>query len=40
LDLPFKTESELEQKICADPEWQQGAAWGERRTGHLEDAVQ
>ncbi len=39
MDLPFKTETELEQKICMDPEWQQGVVWGEPRTGHLEGSV-
>jgi hypothetical protein len=39
VDLPFKTETELEQKICSDPEWQQGVVWGEPRTGHLEGSV-
>jgi len=39
LNLPFKTETELEQKICSDPEWQQGVTWGEPRTGHLEGSV-
>ena len=39
MELPFKTETELEKKICADPEWQQGIVWGEPRTGHLEGPV-
>lgn len=39
MDLPFKTETELEKEICGDPEWQQGIIWGKPRTGHLEGPV-
>src|SRR5262245_60872259 len=37
--LPFQPETPLEERICADPEWQAGAAWGEPRPGHQEGAV-
>jgi hypothetical protein len=36
MQLPFQVETELERTICADPEWQEGAAWGEPRPGHSE----
>ena len=39
LTLPFQLETELEARICADPEWQRGAAWGTPRPGHQEGAV-
>ncbi len=39
LTLPFQPETELEARICADPEWQRGAAWGKPRPGHQEGAV-
>lgn len=32
-------ETELEQQIINDPEWIQGASWGEPRPGHPEGAV-
>jgi hypothetical protein len=32
-------ETELERRVVADPEWQQGAAWGDPRPGHPEGAV-
>lgn len=38
-ELPFELETELEHRICADPEWQEGAAWGQPRPGHWEGAV-
>jgi len=31
--------TELERRIVADPEWQEGAAWGDPRPGHPEGAV-
>jgi hypothetical protein len=37
--LPFQPETPLEARICSDPEWQAGAAWGEPRPGHQEGAV-
>jgi HD domain-containing protein len=39
MDLPFQIETDLEQQICADPTWQQGAMWGEPRPGHSEGKV-
>jgi HD domain len=39
MQLPFKLETELEEKICADHEWQQGAVWGKPRSGHSEGQV-
>jgi hypothetical protein len=32
-------DTELERRIIDDPEWQEGAAWGEPRPGHPEGAV-
>ncbi|MBW3593242.1 MAG: hypothetical protein KY396_06080 [Actinobacteria bacterium] len=32
-------ETELEARIVADPEWQEGAAWGTPRPGHPEGSV-
>lgn len=32
-------ETPLERRIIDDPEWQEGAAWGEPRPGHPEGAV-
>jgi hypothetical protein len=32
-------ETSLEARLCADPEWPAGAAWGEPRPGHPEGAV-
>jgi hypothetical protein len=39
MKIPFKNESDLEKAICDDPEWQEGASWGEVRPGHPEGAV-
>jgi HD domain len=39
MELPFKLETALEEKICADNEWQQGVSWGEPRPGHSEGQV-
>jgi hypothetical protein len=33
-------ETELERRVIADPEWQEGAAWGDPRPGHPEGAVE
>lgn len=35
----IKPESSLEERIINDPEWQEGAGWGEPRRGHPEGAV-
>ncbi len=32
-------ETDIERSIVADPEWQEGAAWGDPRPGHPEGAV-
>lgn len=32
-------ETDLERSIVADPEWREGAAWGDPRPGHPEGAV-
>jgi hypothetical protein len=32
-------ETDLEGRILSDPEWQEGAAWGDPRPGHPEGAV-
>ena len=37
--LPFSCESELEERICSDPEWRAGVGWGHARPGHREGAV-
>jgi hypothetical protein len=39
MELPFKLETNLERKIAADPEWQEGVAWGWPRPGHHEGQV-
>jgi hypothetical protein len=39
LELPFALETDQEERIAADPEWQQGVVWGKPRTGHLEGAI-
>ncbi len=39
MDLPFKLETQLEKKIGADNEWQQGIVWGKPRAGHHEGQV-
>ena len=39
MELPFALETPLERQIAADPEWQEGVAWGEPRAGHQEGAV-
>ena len=35
----LKPESELEARIVSDPEWVEGASWGEPRSGHPEGSV-
>jgi hypothetical protein len=37
--LPFQLETDLERRIAAEPEWQEGIEWGEARRGHPEGAV-
>ncbi|HYZ88265.1 MAG TPA: hypothetical protein VE620_03110, partial [Myxococcales bacterium] len=37
--LPFELEGELERRIAADSEWQEGIEWGEAERGHPEGAV-
>lgn len=39
MNLPFHPETDLERAVCADPEWQAGAAWGRPRPGHPEGQV-
>ena len=39
MPFPFELETELEQRIAADPEWREGVEWGESRRGHPEGAV-
>jgi hypothetical protein len=39
MELPFQLETELERKIAADPDWQQGVLWGIPRPGHNEGQV-
>ena len=37
--MPVVPETELERRIVSDPDWQEGAAWGDPRPGHPEGAV-
>jgi hypothetical protein len=39
MQFPFQLETDLERKIAADSEWQQGVTWGEPRPGHNEGQV-
>ena len=39
IQLPFKLENALEQRIAADPEWLAGVDWGRPRHGHLEGTI-
>ncbi len=39
MEMPFQAETPLEALICADPAWQDGAQWGEPRSGHPEGKV-
>ncbi|MEK7467043.1 MAG: HD domain-containing protein [Planctomycetota bacterium] len=39
MDIRFLPETDLERAVCADPEWQAGAAWGTPRPGHPEGSV-
>jgi hypothetical protein len=36
---PFRLETELEQRIATDAEWQEGAEWGRPRHGHPEGSI-
>ena len=38
-ELPFRLETALEARICADPEWREGITWGKPRPGHSEGQV-
>ncbi len=38
-DLPFLLETNLEQRMAANPLWQSGLEWGQPRPGHPEGAV-
>ena len=37
--MRFGLESELEARMCADPEWRRGVEWDKPRSGHPESAV-
>jgi hypothetical protein len=37
--LPFAIETELEARVCGDPDWLTGAEWGDPRPGHPEGAT-
>jgi hypothetical protein len=39
MNLPFRLETDLETRICTNPQWQEGAAWGNPRPGHPEGRV-
>jgi HD domain-containing protein len=39
VELPFEPETDVERRIAADPEWQQGVEWGRPRRGHPEGTV-
>jgi hypothetical protein len=39
MELPFQPETDLEKRICMDPEWKKGAMWGKPRPGHSEGQV-
>ena len=39
MEIPFRLETELEARICADAEWKKGAEWGKPRPGHSEGVV-
>ena len=39
MELPFKPETEFEEKIVNDQEWMAGAMWGEPREGHPEGKI-
>lgn len=39
MKLPLKLENSMEEKIAADPEWLEGAFWGEPRRGHPEGKI-
>lgn len=37
--MAIQAVNEIEREVMADPDWQQGAAWGDPRPGHPEGAV-
>lgn len=37
--MAIVAESELERRILADPQWQEGASWGAPRPGHPEGSI-
>ena len=37
--MSIEPETDLERRIMADPEWQEGAAWGKPRRGHPEGSI-
>lgn len=39
MELPFQPETDLEKRICLDPEWEKGSLWGVPRPGHSEGQV-
>jgi hypothetical protein len=39
IDLPFALETDVERRIAAEPEWQEGVEWGRPRRGHPEGSV-
>ena len=39
MNLPFSLENDLERRIAADCDWQQGVEWGKPRAGHPEGTV-
>jgi len=39
VELPFELETDLERRIAAEPDWQEGIEWGRARRGHPEGAV-
>jgi hypothetical protein len=39
LKFPFELETDLERRIAAEPEWQEGITWGKPRRGHPEGDV-
>ncbi len=39
MELPFQPETDLEKRVCMDPDWKSGAVWGKPRPGHSEGQV-
>ena len=39
MELPFELETDVEERIAAEPEWREGIEWGVARRGHPEGAV-